>query len=211
MENKAKREFGKGYCENEVITEENVKDFGEIIAISAFKKVKPYSGKALDELYAGLIHDVFDYKPMDEPYSDGYDFAMTAICFLCEHMGKRLNDMIPDRIGKPVTIKQACHRVIFLQIQSEREFIYNTTSLNKKALTKELSTELELAETKDNDYIDNAMDKMQLNEGQRDTLNCYLAGMQFVEIARFLSVNISTIWRRKQQIKRKYIQHIASR
>ncbi|MEG1669376.1 hypothetical protein, partial [Chryseobacterium sp.] len=94
------------------ITADNVKDLGEAIAIHALKITMAYSGKALDDLYRGLVHDTFDYKPIDEPYSDGYDIASEAICFLCGHIGQDLSDEFKtDKKGRIITIRHACYRV----------------------------------------------------------------------------------------------------
>ncbi|MDD3831748.1 MAG: hypothetical protein PHW00_03740 [Clostridia bacterium] len=96
MENRRVEEkrFSKCFGRNTVITAENVKDIGEIIAVSATKKVMAFTGRALDDLYAGLVHDVFDCKPVDEPYSDGYDLACEAVTYLCGHIGESLDKMI---------------------------------------------------------------------------------------------------------------------
>ena len=47
---------------------------------------------------------------------------------------------------------------------------------------------------------------MNLKQGELDTLNCYMAGMTYCEIARFLDVNFSTIYRRKLSLQKKYMR-----
>lgn len=213
MENKIFKssELMNRFSNNAVITAENVKDFGEVIAISALKEVMAYSGKCLDDLYAGLVHDVFDYKSVNDTYSDGYDLAQTAICFLCGHIGERLNDKIKtDKNGHIVTVKQACYREVYHNIDDLRGNIYNTVSYENLTVREEPYIEFdENKEETDSDYIDNAIIKMNLNKGQIETLNCYMAGMTFVEIAQFLSVNLSTVWRRRLQLQQKYNDCIA--
>ncbi len=49
---------------------------------------------------------------------------------------------------------------------------------------------------------------MNLNQGEQATLDCYMAGMTYCDIARFLEVDTSTVWRRRQSLMRKYMQAI---
>jgi DNA-binding CsgD family transcriptional regulator len=206
MENKNSYGFRNGFSENAVITAENVKDFGEVIAITALKKVMVYTGKSLGKLYAGLIHDVFDYKDVSDTYSDGYDIAGEAICFLCGHIGKRLEDEFKtDRKGRVITIKQACYRDVFNFIDKQRMHIYNTESYDNLTYHEEPYVDFKDNQDKDYSTIDKIIKRMHLSQGQLDTLNCYMAGMTFVEIAQFLSVNLSTVWRRRLQLQQKYI------
>jgi len=201
METKVKKKFRK-------ITKENVRKLGEMIAIHAMKITMAYSGKALDELYAGLIHDVFDYKPIDEPYSDGYDIASEAICFLCGHIGQSLDDKFKtDKKGSIITIRHACYRACYKYIEHQRRHIYNTTSYNTFIDGEEPSFEVayEQEHENNNEILDTLISNMNLSQGQLDTLNCYMAGMTFNEIAELLAVNLSTVWRRRQQLQQKYV------
>lgn len=121
-----KRELREQYVSSTVITAENVKYLGEITAIKAMKVTMMYSSAELKSLYRGLVHDVFDCKLVDELYSCGYDIAQEAICFLCEHMGKVLDDTYKlDGKGRVVTIKKACFRAACNYIAHERTHIYN--------------------------------------------------------------------------------------
>ncbi len=67
-----------------VITEDNVQKIGEAIAISSVRTLAIRSGGKLDLLYKSLLYDVNKRRESDV-YSDGYDVAQTAICFLWEH------------------------------------------------------------------------------------------------------------------------------
>lgn len=101
----------------EVITKENVKTMGEIIAVSCARRycTNYYSEKA-KKLYDGLVYDVYHYTgDPAQTFSEGYDLAMEAIAFLCEHIGKRLSDtMTIIKYGNPkkTTILQGCFFVV---------------------------------------------------------------------------------------------------
>ena len=46
--------------------------------------------------------------------------------------------------------------------------------------------------------------KMKLTKGERQTLDCYIAGMRFSEIADKLKIDRSNVWRRRERIQNKY-------
>lgn len=96
----------------EVITADNVKELGENIALFALKKLHAYHGtKHLDDLYYGLIRDIHYQNNPSYVLSNGYDYAQTAICFLCEHIGKTLGTVIQVKYRKTlknVTVIHAC-------------------------------------------------------------------------------------------------------
>ena len=75
--------------ENVRITEENVQHIGECNALSAIKKIMRFAHHTCspDKLYAGLIEDVYGNRDYNSTFSDGYDLAFEAICFLCHYIG----------------------------------------------------------------------------------------------------------------------------
>ena len=80
--------------ERQVITADNVKWLGEMIALmSAKNSDKMFCHSKVTQLYRGLISDIFynNHNP-NYHFSNGYDLAMEAICFLYQHVGCRLND-----------------------------------------------------------------------------------------------------------------------
>lgn len=194
---------------SKVITVDNVKEIGEGIAISAMKKLMPYSGTSLDDLYRGLVHDTYDGKTIDEQYSDGYDIAEEAICFLCGYIGKSLNEeCITDKKGRLITIIWGCYKTVFRYIEKRRGAIYNIIRLDNLNAHNEPYTTYEEHIEKDYTAYDTILDKMNLTPVQLETLNCYLAGMAFLEIARYLNVDNSTVWRRRKQIQNIYNQKV---
>ena len=88
------KEFQKGILDNDkVISAENVQRMGEVIALCAIKTVIVRGGKDLHNLYKGLLHDANRSENDMSCYSDGYEIAQEAMLFLCQHMGKRLDDV----------------------------------------------------------------------------------------------------------------------
>lgn len=128
------KEFQKGILDNDrVITENNVQKMGEVIALCAIKTVIVRGGKDLHNLYKGLLRDVNRSENDMSRYSDGYEVAQESMLFLCQHMGKRLDDVYYTKTGRKTTIKQACFSVAdrYLSKNFVRSML-NPTSLNER-------------------------------------------------------------------------------
>ncbi len=191
----------------EVITEENVQSLGEQIAVIAVgAKARRVLGH-LDHIYKGLLYDVHKRNTPNHIFSDGYDLAQMAICFLWEHKGKRLSDYYgKDGKGKDCNILYACYHVIDRYLWQYCKKVRQYVSLEDNRDTVE---EIEYR-SNEQDYTkyDAIVEKMNLNQGEQATLDCYMAGMTYCNIAKFLEVDTSTVWRRRQSLMRKYMQAI---
>ena len=200
------KEFQKGILDNDkVISAENVQRMGDVIALCAIKTVIACSGKDLHKLYAGLLHDINRNESDMRSYSDGYDIAQEAMLFLCQHMGKRLDDVYITKTGRKITIKQACFRYTdrYLDKQYVRHITY-TVSLDEKIITE---PETILDEEQKNDYtaVDGLISKMKLTSVEQETLSILMAGFTMLQIGKILNVNRTTIWRRQNSIRKKYM------
>ena len=99
----------EGELFDEPISAENVKLMGEMIALQALRTAKKYDWQIADRYYLGLIKDLHHMGEMDYIVSDGYDIAQTAICFLCQFMGRTVSDIYgKDSKGIEISIKLAC-------------------------------------------------------------------------------------------------------
>lgn len=201
------KEFQKGILDNErVISTENVQRMGEVIALCCIKTVITRSGKDLHKLYADLLHDMNKSKDDYSPFSNAYDLAQEAMLFLCQHMGKRLDDVYVTKTGKKNTIKQACFRYTdrYLDKQYTRHMA-NTVSLDEKIATT-LETMPDNEQKNDYTAFDSLISKMHLTAVEYETLSILMAGFTMLQIGRILNVNRSTIWRRQNSIRKKYLQ-----
>ena len=164
-----------------------------------------FNQKAFVKLYKGLIRDVYYADECsNHTYSDGYDILQTAICFLCEHMDKRMDTVISiDKEGKPVDIKRACFKIVNHQIH---RYTYNFNKFRSMDLPteKEYVAPDTLHEQQDYSIVDETLEKMNLNQGQQDVLDCFINGMSYRQAARYLDVAVSTVFRRRLKIQMLY-------
>ena len=201
-----KEEVKKGILDNDrVITVENVQKMGEIIALTSVKTVIIRAGKNLHVLYKGLLRDLQRTENDLSHYSNGYDIAQETILFLCKHIGERLDGTCYTKTGKPTTIKQAAFSVAdrYLAKQYTRH-ADNTISIDERITA---DREEILSNTQKNDYttVDRIISKMNLTAVEYETLSILMAGFTMLQIGKILNVNRTTIWRRQNSIRKKYM------
>ena len=139
-ENRSEQIAGRKICLSEVIGEENVKYFGEMMAICAMKGFMGHSsGEKFDKLYKGLLFDISNQNNQGHTFSDGYDFAQEAIVFLCEHYGKRLNDLLyVDKKGKQISVKKVCLKAVSRKISEKFRKCRNHVNIDELFQNKRL-------------------------------------------------------------------------
>ena len=198
----AKRQYILG--NDIVITADNIKKIGELIALLTIRTVMCRSGKDLYRLYDGLIKDCNKSNDSLDEYSDGYDIAQTAMLFLCEHIGKRLGDNYTTAHGNIISIKQACFRFTdrYLDKQFTRHLAH-TIVINDSVASSHITF---IEDESNNDYtaVDALIERMNLTQGEYDVLCAYMSGLTYLEVTQLLTVNRTTIWRRRMSLQRKY-------
>lgn len=200
------KEVNKGILDNDVvISTENIQKIGEVIALTCIKTVIVRSSKDLYYLYKGLLEDMNRLKDDLSPFSNAYDIAQEAILFLCQYIGEKLGDICITKYGKPTTIRSACYRCAdnYLQKQYTRHII-NTVSLDER-ITSESETTLDDEQKNDYTVVDGVVKQMQLTKVEQKTLSHLMVGLTCIEIAKLCNVNRTTIWRRQNRIKQKYV------
>lgn len=188
-----------------VITADNIKKIGELIALLTIRTVMCRSGKDLYRLYDGLIKDCNKSNDSLDKYSDGYDIAQTATLFLCEHIGKRLGGNYTTTRGNIISIKQACFRFTdrYLDKQCTRHLAH-TTAINDSVASLHISF---IDDESNNDYtaVDALIKRMHLTQGEYDVLCAYMSGLTYLEVTQLLKVNRTTIWRRRMKLRTKWL------
>ena len=187
-----------------VITKDNVKTIGEKIAVSATQKAKRFAYGSLDELYKGLVADI-NYTP--ETYSDGYDIAQEAICFLCNYIGQPVGKVcVKDIHGKYECIRLATFKVVYTYLRKQKKCILDEQELDN-TLIKTIPQEEPINE---DDYIqvDNTISKLNLTEREQLVLQYMMNQVLIKNIAEFLHIDRKSVYRARLSIKEKYLAYM---
>ena len=187
---------------SENISFENVQLMGEMITLKTLRTRYAYARHTLEWLYVGLVKDLNRSNNPAHIFSDAYDLVQTAICFLCEFIGKNLGDVYMVKNGKEITIKRATYMLVSRHIDRIRRHVNRSRAIDDYA--EELSMDIEYYEEKDYTEVDNKIELLNLKARDRTVLDCYMAGMTCHEIAEFLDISRITVWRRRTRAQVKY-------
>ena len=191
----------------EVISNDNVKLMGEMIALQALRNVMTYDFEVVSKLYNGLVKDLNRISQIDYTITDGYDYAQTAICFLYQFKGMYVDDIYgKDKAGKYITIKTACYRAVDKELLHFRRKIALNRQIDFGHNKRDIADPRDCFANKDEDYakVDKIVADMDLTEPEIETLNCYMSGMKQSEAAAALGITIFGVKYRKLRIRQKY-------
>ena len=201
------RKYNLSLADETIITYDNVKQLGEFIGVSAIRKVMHYHGERGYQLYAGLVHDIVYEKQANETFSDGYDIASEAICFLCEYIGKPLGTILKvNKKGKELNIRDICFKIVFQYIYGNQKYESNIADLEQPHLM-EMSVPFESESIKeDTTDINKIMRKIGLTDKEKYTLELIMSGMNPYAVSKFLKMSNHGIYNRVDRARMKYIQ-----
>ena len=188
---------------SETISFENVQLMSEMITLKTLRGRFAYSRQGLDWLYVGLVKDLNRGNDAEHVFSDAYDFVQTAVCFLCEFVGKKLTDIYIIKNGQEITIKQASYLLVGRNIDRMRRHIARHCDLESTD-AQNISVEIDHYQEKDYTEVDNTIERLGLKPRDRVVLDCYMAGMTCNEIAEYLDIDRITVWRRRTRAQVKY-------
>ena len=195
----------------EVISPDNVKLMGEMIALQALRTIKKFDIRVADKCYIGLIKDLHHMNEVGYIVSDGYDVAQTAICFLYQFVGRKVSEIYgKDRKGKEITIKLACYREVnhfidTLQNRPDRNgtIVESIDFTDYKALPVDPVNCFEHEQTDYSKY-DKLVEKLHLTALEFAILDCYMNGMVQSEVCAELGIGRGSVNYRKAQIRQRY-------
>lgn len=203
----------------EIITADNVQTMGERIAVRALKTCYQKGGQPfIYALYCGLVADITENKKTGAPLSDGYDIAQTASAFLCEYIGKTLQDTTTDgqtdKGGQPVTILRACFRAVNRYIMGERQHDYKRVYVddvdeNGATLYYEIPAEWDTPTATDYKGVTDTIKALNLTSRQAQILRYRLSGKSIHQIADILKIHRKTLQQHMQALQRKYTAYKA--
>ena len=198
----------------EIITADNVQTMGERIAVRALKTCYQKGGQPfIYALYCGLVADITENKKTGAPLSDGYDIAQTASAYLCEYIGKTLQDTTTDgqtdKDGQPVTILRACFRAVNRYIMGERQHDYKRVYVdeideNGATLYYEIPAEWDTPTATAYKGVTDTIKALNVTSRQAQILRYRLSGKSIHQIADILKIDRKTLREHMQALQRKY-------
>ena len=186
----------------ETISFENVQKMGELITLKTLKTQSAYTQGAFNWLYVGLVKDLNRCNNSRYIFSDAYDLVQTAICFLCEFIGKKLDDVYMVKNGKILTIRKATYLLVSRHIQKIYKRYIRSCDIERYA--NKVSVEIEYYQEKDYSVVDEKMELLNLKPRDKVVIDCYMGGMTCFEIAKFLDIDRTTVWYRRKRAQVKY-------
>ncbi len=202
----------------EIITADNVQTMGERIAVRALKTCYQKGGQPfIYALYCGLVADITENKKTGAPLSDGYDIAQTASAYLCEYIGKTLQDKTTDgqtdKDGQPVTILRACFRAVNRYIMGERQREYKRVYVDEidektgETLYYEIPEFYDIPTATDYKRVADLIGQLDLPQRQKQVLRYRLRGLSVNATAQKMGITKQAVQNlmRKLQAKAKAI------
>ena len=165
-----------------------------------------YMGSRMQKMYADLCVDIKRKNDINHTYSDSYDLVQECALFLCNHYGKRLNDVLTyDKNGKAITVKIACIRAMSKLITRKTSDYCRSVSLEALTPASEPYCEIEEDVVKDYTAYDSIVDSLNLTDNMRIALECRQNGLSYPEIAAILERAQSTVFEYFIKMRQRYV------
>ena len=190
----------------ETISQNNVLAMAEQLAMYETRFLIGYMGSRMQKIYADLCVDIKRKKDINHIYSDSYDLVQECALFLCNHYGRRLNDILTyDKKGKAITVKIACLRAMSKLITRKTSDYFRSVSLEALTPASEPSCEIEEDVVKDYTIYDSIVDSLNLTDNMRIALECRQNGLSYPEIAAILERAQSTVFEYFIKMRQRYV------
>ena len=190
----------------ETISENNVLAMAEQLAMYETRFLIGYMGSRMQKIYADLCVDIRRKNDINHTFSDGYDLVQECVLFLCNHYGKRLNDVLAyDKKGKAITVKIACIRAISKLITRKTSDYYRIVSLDALTPASEPSYEIKEEVAQDYTVYEKIVTSLNLTENMRIALECRVKGLSYPEIGRVLSRAQATVYEYFIKMRKRYM------
>jgi len=201
----------KNYIKNydvfkETISQINVLAMAEQLAMYETRFLIGYMGSRMQKIYSDLCADIKRKNDINHTYSDSYDLVQECALFLCNHYGRRLNDVLThDKKGKAITVKIACIRAMSKLITRKTSDYYRSVRLESLTSVNEPSCEIEEDIVKDYTVYDSIIDSLNLTDNMRIALECRQNGLSYPEIAAILERAQSTVYEYFIKMRQRYV------
>ena len=190
----------------ETISENNVLAMAEQLTMYETRFLIGYMGAKMQKMYADLCANIRRKNNISHTFSDSYDLVQECALFLCNHYGKRLNDVLAyDKKGKAITVKIACIRAMSKLITRKTSDDFRSVSLEALTPVSEPLCEIEEDVIKDYTAYDSIVDSLNLTDNMRIALECRQNGLSYPEIAAILERAQSTVFEYFIKMRQRYV------
>lgn len=189
----------------EAISQNNVLAMAEQLAMYEARFLIGYMGSRMQKIYADLCVDIKRKNDINHTFSDSHDLVQECALVLCNHYGKRLNDVLThDKKGKAITVKIACIRAMSKLITRKTSDVFRSVSFD--ALTPVIKPSFEIEEDVVKDYTiyDSIVESLDLTDNMRIALECRQNGLSYPEIAAILERAQSTVFEYFIKMRQRY-------
>ena len=204
------------FSDDTVITEQNIRKIGELIALSSVRTRMIHSTRDLYYVFQNLYKDIYCHTDILKPYSEAYDYAEEAICFLCRFLGKKLGDFCIGKFGKALPIRLACYRhmgrMLWKKYTKNAKYevgSYEDQNLRHNELTIDPYAK-QTSEEASYERYEKIIKTMKLPDYEYETLLAMMSGMRMIDMKRYFNVDYTTIYRRKLRIQKKYLNAVSA-
>jgi len=199
---------------NEVITLDNIEELSKTIAVETIKTYLNYCYiKEVYNMYKNLIADLNNEHNIDYTFSKGYDLVSEAKLCLFQNLGKKLNDKIEIETRgkyKTFTVIGGCHflvrRIVSNELYTGKKCINIYDNTLEKDFIYNQFEEYEESRNKDDwSNVERIIEKLNLNDMEKETLECFLMGCTYAEAKEILNRCYASIFERREKIRKKYL------
>lgn len=189
----------------ETISQNNVLAMAEQLAMYETRFLIGYMGSRMQKMYADLCVDIKRKTDVNHTFSDSYDLVQECVLFLCNHYGKRLNDILAyDKNGKAITVKIACIRTMSKLITRKTSDYFRFVSFDALTSVSEPSYEIKEEIIQDYTVYDTIIESLNLTENMRIALECRQSGLSYPEIGKVLSRAQATVFEYFIKMRKRY-------
>lgn len=196
--------------DNTVITLRNIEKLSQCFAQFALKSIKKYAYSAtpkVERLQSLLRQDIYYHKKIDT-YSEAYDLVQEASLFLCKFIGHKLGELCinsKSKSGRTDNLKNACLRVLQVDLRKELKFHNNITDENE---CFEVIDKRPIIEDKpDYTKVKEVISKIIQNRLELQIFEYYYNGVEPKLIAEFLNISVDKVYKQRRKFKDRYAMY----
>lgn len=158
---------------DEVISQDNVLEMAEVIALCETKYLIGYMGYMVQKMHNELYADIKNKDNTKYVLSNSYELVQEGALYLCEHFGERLKDIIGySNKGKKITVYIACVRKMEKLISLKVRDYSRHIAFDDLTPSNEPRTEISVEEEQDYTVYDNIVNSLNLTDNMRVALEC---------------------------------------